>query len=244
MHVGKVFEGAPHRGGGRAEIDLWVKINNYIFIIESKRSDYDWVFLQNKDADIGIHLITGPNKEVEVHNRILKELNCVSKQVIEVREEEDTPILCRQQKEKTLPVRSSREEYVRNALRQALFNTETLIHSHLTDPTWKGQAHRIFIPVVVTNTRLLSGVYSSSDIDDDAKLTEIDLNPIQVAAFNHAEILKWGSTYEKELVHIGQPAWGQRMMDDVRYKGTHDKTVFIVAKDHLHHFIDSFIKMV
>ena len=39
VHTNKVFEGAPHRGKDLAEIDLWLKINNFVFLIESKRSD-------------------------------------------------------------------------------------------------------------------------------------------------------------------------------------------------------------
>lgn len=41
IHAGKVFEGAPHQGGGRLEMDLWIQIGNFVFLIESKRSDFD-----------------------------------------------------------------------------------------------------------------------------------------------------------------------------------------------------------
>ncbi len=57
LHPGEVFEGAAHRGGGRVEIDLWARIGGRVFLIESKRSDYDLIFLQNKESKRDIHLI-------------------------------------------------------------------------------------------------------------------------------------------------------------------------------------------
>lgn len=220
---------------------MWIQIGNFVFLIESKRSDFDWVFLQDKDESKDIHLVTGPNKEPTVHNRTLKHLSCISKQVIEVLAENGKPVLSKHSKgalQASLPVRSSRDEYLRAAARQALFNMETLIHSHLSDTTWQGVSHRIFIPVIATNARLLSGTYSSSDIDNDARLAQIDLQPIPIAAFNHAEVLRCGIDYKEILSHIGWPAWGHQFRDDERYKGSHNKTVFIVHKDHLLDFID------
>jgi hypothetical protein len=148
----------------------------------------------------------------------------------------------RQQKNQNLPIRSAREEYARSAARQALFNMETLIASHLSDATWTGQTARLFIPIVVTNARLLSASYDSSDIDREAQLTKIDFRPIQAAAFNHSEILRWGASYDKELVYIGRPPNGSFSSSDDRYKGSHNKTVFVVTKDYLVAFITKFMK--
>ncbi len=102
---------------------------------------------------------------------------------------------------------------------------------------------RTFIPVIVTNAKLLSGTYNSSDINNDASLTKIDLQPIPVAAINHAEILKWGDSYKSTVSHIGQPMWRNMHMDDERYKGSHNKTVFVVLKDSLLNFIDHMIDL-
>ena len=243
VRAGEVFEGAPHREKDRVEIDLCVKINNFVFVIESKRSDFDWVFSKNINAPNDIHLIAGPNKEqLFVTNRTLPVVECVSKQIIEVLGDSSKPILCRQQKNQKLPIRSAREEYARGAARQALFNMETLIASHLSDPTWTGQAARLFIPIVVTNARLLSASYDSPDIDREAQLTKVNFQPIQAAAFNHAEILRWGASYDKELAHVGRPHDGTSFCGDNRYKGSHNKTVFIVTKDHLVAFINTLMK--
>ncbi len=57
LHRGEVFEGAPHRDISRTEIDLWIKSGNFIFLIESKRSEYDWIFLQDQHAAKDVHLI-------------------------------------------------------------------------------------------------------------------------------------------------------------------------------------------
>jgi hypothetical protein len=115
IHAGEIFEGAPHRGEGRVEIDLWIKIGYFVFLIESKRSDFDWVFLENQDSDKSIHLITGPSKTVSVRNKILPGLACVSKRAVEVLEDANKPILCKQTKgirPNHLPIRSSREIYI------------------------------------------------------------------------------------------------------------------------------------
>ena len=104
-----------------------------------------------------------------------------------------------------------------------------------------GESYRLFIPIIVTNARLLSASYKISDIDQDARLTRLNLQPIQAAALNHAEVLKWGSSYEKEIEHIGQPTAGILFRDDTRYKGSHNKTVFIVTKSNLVNFINKFM---
>lgn len=239
LHPGEVFEGAPHRGGGRVEIDLWAKTGSRVFLIESKRSDYDLVFLQSKESHKDIHIIIDNHLCTYVTNRTAySHIPCVSKQVMEVLGTEDGLALQRQQKKSNLPLRSSRDEYVRNSLRQALFNTEVLLHDQFNNPDRKKQRNRSFIPIIVTNAKLLLGTYSRSDIDANARLAKVELQPIGVAAFNHAEILKWGVDYEHTIDHFGQPANGQRFHTDERYIGSHNKTVFIVSKDHLLDFID------
>ncbi len=239
LHSNEVFEAASHRGGGRAEIDLWAKIGTRIFLIESKRSDYDLVFLQSKESKKDIHLIIESQQNTFVTNRAAySHIPCVSKQVIEVLGADDFLTLQKLQKKPNLPIRSTRDEYVRNFLRQALFNTEILLHNQFNSPNRQKQGYRAFIPLIVTNAKLLSGTYSRSDIDNNAKLTKIEIEPIEVAAFNHAEILRWGKDYEQIIIHNGQPAHGNRLCDDERYKGSHNKTVFVVSKDHLLKFID------
>ena len=243
LHPREVFEGAPHHGGGRAEIDLWAKIGSRIFLIESKRSDYDLVFLQNKESNRDIHLIIESPQNTFVTNRTAySHISCISEQVIEVLGADDFLTLQRQQKKPNLPIRSSRDEYMRNFLRQALFNTEILLHNQSNAPDRQKQGYQAFnqafIPIIVTNAKLLSGTYSRSDIDNNAKLTKIEIEPIEVAAFNHAEILRWGKDYEQIIAHNGQPAHGNRLCDDERYMGSHNKTVFVVSKDHLLKFID------
>lgn len=247
LHPNEVFEGAPHRGGNRVEIDLWANIEGRTFLFESKRSDFDWVFLQNSDAKKDVHLITGTNQEVHVTNRVLSHITVVSQQVIEVLEENEKPVLVKNTKKNTskkIAKRSSRDDYVHNHLRQALFNIETLIHSQLDElNSRRGHIARVFIPVIVTNAKLLSGTYSNSDITDDASLSKIDLQPISFAAINHAEILKWGDNHEYIVSHIGQPMWGNMLMSDERYKGSYNKTVFVVTKDSLLSFIDHMINL-
>jgi hypothetical protein len=244
LHRGDVFEGVPHRDNDRIEIDLWAQSGNFVFLVESKKSEYDWIFLQNQGTAKDVHIISGPEKTVSTRNRILNCVDCVSKQVVEVLPTDDKTALYRQtQNQKTknivLPVRSAREDLARSAIRQALFNLEILIHAQLlNDETWKGQSHRIFIPVIVTNASLFSCTYDSSDIDSNADLTKIILKPISVAAFNHSEILRWGHQYENNLSHIGKPAFGMQFHDDERFKDTHNKTVFVVSKNHLLSFID------
>jgi hypothetical protein len=244
LHRGGVFEGAPHRDNDRIEIDLWAQSGNFVFLLESKKSEYDWIFLQNQSTAKDVHIISGPQKTVSVSNRILNCVDCVSKQVVEVLPTDDKTSLYRQtQNQKTknimLPVRSAREDLARSAIRQALFNLEILMHDQLlNDGTWRGQSHRIFIPVVVTNAPLLCCTYDASDINSNADLTKIALKPITAAAFNHSEILRWGHHYEDTLSHIGNPAFGMRFHDDERFKDTHNKTVFVVSKNHLLSFID------
>lgn len=238
IHRGEVFEKAPHRENVRPEIDLWAQSGNFVFLIESKKSAFDWIFLQNQDLPKDVHLITGPEKTIFVHNRLLSYIDCVSKQAIEVLPEENKAILRKQEKNNktsnlVLPIRSTREELVRSAIRQALFNTEILINNQLNDENWKGQAHRIFIPIIVTNTSLFSCSYSPTDIDSQADLTKITMKPIVSAAFNHSEILRWGTHYEKTFEHIGQ-----RLTDDTRFKGSHNKTVFVVSKEYLLTFMN------
>lgn len=160
---------------------------------------------------------------------------------LEVIPEKNNSSLRRQEKNNktshlVLPKRSTREDVVESAVRQALFNTELLIRHHLFDNNWK--ENRIFLPIVVTNAPLLSGTYSSRDIDSQVNLKKIDLKPIESAAFNHSEILRWGPGYEKTLQHIGLPAGGRNLIGDTRFRGSHDKTVFVVSKNHLLTFID------
>jgi hypothetical protein len=239
LHPGEVFEGAPHRGGGRVEIDLWAKIEGRTFLIESKRSDYDLVFLQNQASGRDIHIIVDSSEATFVTNRTAyQHIPCVSKKVIEVLGTEDTQALQRQQKKSNLPIRSSREEYVHSFMRQALLNMEVLLHNRFNDPDRKKQSFQTFIPIIVTNARLLSGIYERSSIDTDSKLIKIEPKPIGVVALNHAEILKCGANYEHTITHNGRPAHGNRIADDKRYIGSHLKTVFVVSKDHLLKFID------
>lgn len=245
LHRGDVFGGVPHRDNDRIEIDLWAQSGNFVFLIESKKSEYDWIFLQNHDTAKDVHIISGPEKTLSTRNRILNCVDCVSKQVVEVLPNEDKTSLYRQtQNQKTknimLPVRSAREDLARSAIRQALFNLEILMHDQLlNDETWRGQSHRIFIPVVVTNALLFCCTYDASDINSNADLTKIALKPITAAAFNHSEILRWGHHYENNLSHIGNPAHVSEIRnDDERFKDSHNKTVFIVSKKHLLALID------
>ncbi|CUI18023.1 hypothetical protein PNK_2429 [Candidatus Protochlamydia naegleriophila] len=245
LHRGDVFEGVPHRDNDRIEIDLWAQSGNFVFLIESKKSEYDWIFLQNQDSTKDVHIISGPEKTVSARNRILNCVDCVSKQVMEVLTTDDKTSLYRQpQNQKTknimLPLRSTREDLARSAIRQALFNLEILMHDQLlNDETWRGQSHRIFIPVVVTNAQLFCCTYEASDINSNADLTKIVLKPITAAAFNHSEILRWGHHYENNLCHIGNPAHISEIRNnDERFKDTHNKTVFVVSKNYLVAFID------
>lgn len=245
LHRGDVFEGVPHRDNDRVEIDLWAQSGNFVFLLESKKSEYDWIFLQNKSIAKDVHIISGPEKTVSTHNRILNCVDCVSKQVVEILPTDERTSLYRQtQNQKTknivLPVRSAREDLARSAIRQALFNLEILMHDQLlNDHTWRGPSHRIFIPVIVTNAPLFSCTYDASDINSNADLTKIALKPITIAAFNHSEILRWGHHYENNLCHKGNPAHISEIRnDDERFKDTHNKTVFVVSKNHLLPFID------
>jgi len=244
IHRGEVFEKAPHRENIRPEIDLWAQSGNFVFLIESKKSAFNWIFLQNQDTPKDVHLITGPEKTISVHNRLLNCVDCISKQAVEVLPEENKTSLRKQEKNNkttnlALPIRSTREDLVRSAIRQALFNTEILIHNQLNDNSWKGQSHRIFIPIIVTNTPLFSCIYNpAADINSQADLTKITLKKITTVAFNHSEILRWGPHYERTLEHIGQPAWGTRLTDDTRFKKSHNKTVFVVSKENLLSFIN------
>lgn len=245
LHRGDIFEGVSHRENDRIEIDLWAQSGNFVFLLESKKSDYDWIFLQNQGIDKDVHIISGAEKTVSIQNRILTFINSVSRQVVEVLSNENKTALHQQtQNQKTknilLPLRSAREDLARSAIRQALFNLEILIHAQLlSDDTWKGLSHRVFIPVVITNAPLFSCFYDASDINANADLTKITLKPIDAVAFNHSEILRWGRQYENNLLHIGKPACGMQFLDDERFKNTHNKTVFIVSKTHLLTFIDS-----
>jgi hypothetical protein len=245
LHRGDVFEGVPHRDNDRIEIDLWAQSGNFIFLLESKKSEYDWIFSQNQGTAKDVHIISGPEKTVYTRNRILNYVGCVSKRVVEILSTDDKTSLYRQtQNQKTknimLPVRSAREDLVRSAIRQALFNLEILIQDQLlNDETWRGQSHRIFIPVVVTNAPLFCCTYDTSDMNSNADLTKFTLEPITAAAFNHSEILRWGHHYKNILSHIGNPAHVSEIRnDDERFKDTHNKTVFIVSKSHLLPFID------
>jgi hypothetical protein len=251
FHSGDVFRGAPHRENKRIEIDLLVKKGNFIFNIETKRSDYDWVFLKNQEAKPDLHLITGPGdtKILTVMNCKMSKINCVSKQVVEVQEDSIDQKLVRNSKslEKNkpssgIPQRSTRDEYVHNAVRQALFNIETLIHSQIKDRTWNGVSHRIFIPIIVTNARILAATYNQSDISSKALLTKIlNIESVPYAAITHAEILKYGPIFADDIVHIGRPPGGLLNMPDERYKGSHNKTVFVVNQSSVVEFIDYLI---
>lgn len=102
------------------EIDFWGKINSRVFIIEAKRSDFDWVFLQNTEKSKDVHLLCKNQQHVYAVNRALSKVDCVSKQVVEVLEENSAPTLCKNKrgtKTSRLPIRSSREEYLRNYAR-------------------------------------------------------------------------------------------------------------------------------
>ncbi|MCB1113610.1 MAG: hypothetical protein KDK62_02525 [Chlamydiia bacterium] len=247
LHPNKVFEGAPHRGGNRVEIDLWANIEGRIFLFESKRSDFDWVFLQNSSAKKDVHLFVGVNQKVHVTNRVLGHLTTVGQQVIEVLEEDEKPELVKNPKKpafKILPKRSLREDYVHNYIRQALFNIEVLIHSQQNElDSMRENVGRVFIPVIVTNAKLLSGTYKSSDIDTNANLNRIDLQEISYAAVNHSEILKWGGSYESLISHIGIPESTYKLIEDSRYKDTHNKTVFVVNKNALIDFIEKMLSL-
>lgn len=243
IHRGDVFDRPERRGGGRAEIDLWVESNDIIFDLESKRSDYDWVFLREAEDKCDVHIISGPDKRVRVTNSVLPKINCVSGVVVEVSENPANFNLTKQSKEGSTPSvakRSSRDEYVHNAVRQALFNTEILIHEHLKDNSWPTRFPRYFIPVVVTNAKLLSVTYSKKDIDDKACLTKFEnITPVPFAAVNHAEILFQRSRFGNPIHHDGGfPAQSSPVKSfDSRFKGTHNKTVFVVNKEKITDFL-------
>lgn len=250
IHQREVFDGLTRRGGERVEIDLWIKRGNFIFDLESKRSDFDWVFLQNSGYKNDVHLMSGPDKEVFVMNHVFQKITCVANQVIEVSEDPDTLELRKtkngnkNQPTSCLPIRSKRDDYVHNGVRQALFNTEVLIQSHSRDRSWVGTPHRIFIPVIVTNTRLIQAIYSSEDINNQACLTNLKrLTTVPFAAINHAEILYQGQGFkQKSIDHIGRPpTYSSLDIADERFKGTHEKTVFVVNQSHLHEFISTVV---
>lgn len=131
LHKGDVFNGADHRVNDRIEIDLWAQIGNFVFLIEAKKSEFDWVFMQNKDSPKDIHIISGTQENLFTRNTKLNWIDCFSKHVLEVLSTDDRTSLYQQkQNQKTknqiLPIRSSREDLVRSAMRQALFNLEIL----------------------------------------------------------------------------------------------------------------------
>ena len=223
---GEVLSSNTHRVNTRVEIDCITKIENRCFIIEAKKSSYDWNLLENEEEIKDIHFIRKEGEDVSVINGSLDRIGCVSKSAIEIKAATDN-------KGKSLLARSTRDEYVHAHVRQALFSTEAVI----CNQTKLNIQANLFITVIVTNAKLFAARYNNKYINEQHELTKVAFIPIEFAAFNHSEVL-WNG--DAEIQHIGRPnvSGDPFCSDDKRFKGSQIKTVFIVSANSLNKFID------
>ena len=108
----------------------------------------------------------------------------------------------------------------------------------MKQPSENQSPHLVYIPILVTNAKLLAGTYTTSDIGANVNLSKLNLSQVNYTAINHTEILRCGPGYEQIICHDGQPKWGNMLRDDERYIGSHNKTVFVVSKEALLDFLE------
>lgn len=230
-----VLEAPKFREDHRVEIDVWLHLENIIFIIEAKSSSFDWVFISKDDEEKNIHFIYQNSNAIKVSNVKKNNIEVVSSNIIEV-----MPAIKIQNN--NLLARSRRDDYTRQSVRQTLFATEALINHWIqtNDLSYQQNSQVRFVPIVVTNANLISAKYNSEDVDNKAQLknNSLEFKQINYAAFTHSEILKTGTNDYQEFEHIGESTLNNQMHSDRKFANSQNKTVFIVNHNNLLEFIE------
>ncbi len=199
---------------GRVEIDLILGNNNVIFVIECKKTYYDWVFTHGLKNDTNFFLTMidegKPSMTIDKSSNYSGDYK-ISKHQISVKISDDKTL---EKSNNNKDVRTS-DTFNKN-IYQLLENFDVF----LEQTPLRGR--RYIIPVIVTNARLFYMQYGEESINDFGDLSNFKLEPQDKIVFNFPYIAKW---QDNELAR------------DRNFGCISEKSIFIVNIKSLREFI-------
>ena len=230
--------------GERHEIDLLFNSGSIRFVMECKHSSrYGWFFHKERRTGRQFHLIWDSSREPKLlETRSISLDSCkksynwdldIADGVGEFALDQDGSLLKLEPKKGSNQKRlvpSSRDDYMRNKVRQVLYNLQYHIYEeqgyHSNVPNQSATAGYRFIPLIVTNAPMYLIEYDEEKIDKNGILSELsDVPKINWIGLNFSEVLHWNSDLR------------QRIEGEDK---THQKTVFCVHISKLVEFIEMF----
>ena len=202
----------------RVEIDVVAKLDNKIFIIECKHTDYSWIFSKSSEKVNSINLIYnyGQPEGYNVVSRMTKNFESAWSHMSVLLKDDGKLVLS------TKKLAQSSYKDVSDAVTQVLKESKAFIQNPNIDTKYS-----FIIPVIVTNNPLLYLSYSEDNMDKKGELLDYkSLEPISGVIYNYPEI--WGVENKGEY---------RKQFGDGKIK-----SVFIVNIENLGDFIKKIAK--
>ena len=191
----------------RVEIDIILETKKKIYIIECKRTDYNWFFPKAIERKDTLNLIFDSNEGVKVKTRLTNDFKTTWFDIaVKFKENGLLDLVSRGE------VRTSYED-IHNKIRQVLKETEAYIFD-------KRFIDKIIIPIIVTNTNLFQVDYSKANLNSRGDLVTLpSIRTITSIVYNFPEIMRWDK--------------GKQVIKNLNTYQDHVKSIFIVNVNHL-----------
>ena len=163
----------------RIEIDLIHSKDGVFFIIECKRTEYDWIFTHGLDNKKNVEMIKIENGKLSMFRYISGDYK-ITKHQIGLKVKDDGSI----EKTNNKDVMQSKENF-NNGVYQLLNNIDVFLEkSNVVNKKY-------IIPIIVTNAGLFFVEYKENQINNKGNLEDCKFFSEQSLIFNFPFIMKW-----------------------------------------------------
>ncbi|MBS3116828.1 hypothetical protein J4421_04500 [Candidatus Woesearchaeota archaeon] len=207
--------------GSGTEIDLFIKTENKILVVECKRTDYSWFFPKNTGKMDRINFIIDTNNGIRTNSRETNDFKVVYSDLALKLDETGKVSL----KSDKITVETSYKD-VNDHIYQIIRGIQIYLRGLKTpDDRFLNKS---LIPIIVTNASLFIIEYSYEELDANGDMKNHQkINEVPYLAYNYPQILGWDRS--QIVGHVGT-----RNIED----SEHLKTVFVVNIERLKDFIN------
>jgi len=205
----------------RREIDFIVHVKDRVFILECKKSDYDFIFTKSIHLSNTINLIIDTQKGMTIGYILGSKDLLVTWSEHAMMFNGNNPKM----KNKNEKVALSSHNLIHDSVKQVLVETEAFLCRERF-------INKSLFPIIVTNSRLLYLDFEDKHIDNSGNLTDYNgLKEVPFLVYNFPEIMFWDNN-------------AQMLKSRTSYESSHDniKSIFFVNVNYLQDLIKMLCK--